>query len=96
MEAAQQISADRFFLGVTGVHETAGLTTGDAEEAAMKRALAGRASETFVLGSAEKIGSASPYRILPVDQITELIVDDGTSKTVAELAQQGVPVRIAR
>ena len=34
------MSADRFLLGVTGVHATEGLTTGDADEAAMKRALA--------------------------------------------------------
>ncbi|MBN9194808.1 MAG: DeoR/GlpR transcriptional regulator, partial [Microbacterium sp.] len=38
VEAANRISADLFFLGVTGVHPTAGLTTGDADEAAMKRA----------------------------------------------------------
>ena len=39
VEAAQGVSADVFLLGVTGVHHEAGLTTGDAEEAAMKRAL---------------------------------------------------------
>ena len=40
VEAAQRHPADLFFLGVTGVHPDAGLTTGDADEAAMKRALA--------------------------------------------------------
>ncbi|MGC8074349.1 DeoR family transcriptional regulator, partial [Salmonella enterica] len=30
VEAAQRVSADIFFLGVTGVHAEAGLTTGDA------------------------------------------------------------------
>ena len=34
----RQVTADLFFLGVTGVHPDAGLTTGDADEAAMKRA----------------------------------------------------------
>ena len=58
VEAAKQVSADAFFMGVTGVHPDAGLTTGDAEEAAMKRALAGRPGECYVLASAEKIGAA--------------------------------------
>ena len=59
VEAAQAVNADLFFLGVTGVHPDAGLTTGDADEAAMKRALSRRAADTYVLGSAEKIGAAS-------------------------------------
>ena len=36
----QAVNADLFLLGVTGVHAEAGLTTGDADEAAMKRTLA--------------------------------------------------------
>ncbi|MDQ1175458.1 DeoR/GlpR family transcriptional regulator of sugar metabolism [Microbacterium sp. SORGH_AS 421] len=75
MEAAQNISADLFFLGVTGVHPEAGLSTGDAEEAAMKRALAARAAETFVLASEEKLGAASRFGILPLDGVTGIIAD---------------------
>ncbi len=38
-----RINADLFFMGVTGVHPRAGFTTGDYEEAGIKRALtAGR------------------------------------------------------
>jgi DeoR/GlpR family transcriptional regulator of sugar metabolism len=50
-------------MGVTGVHPAAGLTTGDFEEAAIKRALAARASETVVLASASKLNAASPFVI---------------------------------
>lgn len=52
--------ADVFLLGVAGVHHHAGLTTGDADEAAMKRTLASRAADTYVLARTEKIGAASP------------------------------------
>lgn len=91
MEAALALSADRFFLGVTGIHETAGLTTGDADEAAMKRALASRAGETYVLGSAEKIGAVSPYRVLPLAEVAGVIVDaTHASPTLTALARQGV------
>jgi DeoR/GlpR family transcriptional regulator of sugar metabolism len=75
VEAAQQVSADIFFLGVTGVHPDAGLTTGDADEAAMKRVLASRAAETYVLASAEKIGAASRYQVIALSQASAIITD---------------------
>lgn len=75
VESASRVRADQFFLGVTGVHPEAGLTTGDADEAAMKRVLAGRAAETYVLGSAEKIGAASPYTVLPFEEVRGIITD---------------------
>lgn len=91
VEAANRISADLFFLGVTGVHPTAGLTTGDAEEAAMKRALASRAAETYVLGSDEKMGSASRYTVVPLDAIVGVITDKpANDPTSRELARAGV------
>ncbi|QUQ71917.1 DeoR/GlpR family DNA-binding transcription regulator [Kutzneria sp. CA-103260] len=75
VEAAQSVSADLFLLGVTGVHPDEGLTTGDAEEAAMKRALAARAADTYVLASAEKIGTASRYRVLAAREVAGIITD---------------------
>jgi DeoR/GlpR family transcriptional regulator of sugar metabolism len=74
-EAAQTVTADLFLLGVTGVHHQAGLTTGDADEAAMKRTLARRAADTYVLASAEKIGAASPFSVLPLSAVNGIITD---------------------
>ncbi|XVU23044.1 DeoR/GlpR family DNA-binding transcription regulator [Actinoplanes sp. CA-054009] len=73
--AAQLVSADLFFLGVTGVHHSAGLTTGDADEAAMKRILASRAADTYVLASAEKMGAVSPYTVIPLLSVSGVITD---------------------
>lgn len=84
VEAAQNVSADVCLLGVTGVHPEAGLTTGDAEEAAMKRALSARAAETYILASREKIGTASRYRVLSWENITGLITDADPDDTVVE------------
>ncbi|MFF8376945.1 DeoR/GlpR family DNA-binding transcription regulator [Streptomyces sp. NPDC015661] len=84
VEAAQNVSADLCLLGVTGVHPEAGLTTGDAEEAAMKRALAARAADTYVLASSEKIGTASRFRVLPWEEITGLITDAPQNDPVIE------------
>ncbi|MEV0009801.1 DeoR/GlpR family DNA-binding transcription regulator [Streptomyces sp. NPDC047973] len=93
VEAAQNVSADLCLLGVTGVHPEAGLTTGDADEAAMKRALSARAADTYILASSEKIGTASQYRVLPWEKVTGLITDaDPHDAVVGQLAALGVQV----
>jgi DeoR/GlpR family transcriptional regulator of sugar metabolism len=84
-EAARGITADLFLLGITGVHAQHGLTTGDAEEAAMKRTLAGRAADTYVLASAEKIGAVSPYTVVGLDAITAILTDASDSPALDAL-----------
>ncbi|MFD3331008.1 DeoR/GlpR family DNA-binding transcription regulator [Streptomyces sp. NPDC058701] len=93
VEAAQNVSADLCLLGVTGVHPEAGLTTGDVEEAAMKRALSARAADTYILASSEKIGTASQFRVLPWEKISGLITDAAPQDTViGQLKAIGVVV----
>ncbi|WP_448614746.1 DeoR/GlpR family DNA-binding transcription regulator [Modestobacter sp. URMC 112] len=91
LETLEGINADVFLMGVTGVHPTAGLTTGDADEAAMKRALAHRAADTYVLASAEKIGAASPFAVLPLAEVAGVVTDvPRETPTLVELAAAGV------
>lgn len=91
-EAAQTVSADLFLLGVTGVHPERGLTTGDPDEAAVKRLLAGRSAETWVLASAEKVGAASTYGVVPWDAVAGVVTDTDDDGAVGELEQRGVRV----
>ena len=91
--AAEQIAAitaDVFFMGVSGVHHQAGLTTGDAEEAAIKRAISRRCSETYVLASSEKLGTASPFRVVGFTDVTAAITDSNDSKTLRPLRKAGL------
>ncbi len=93
VEAAGVVHADVFLLGVTGVHPQAGLTTGDSDEAAMKRALARRAAETYVLASTEKIGAASRFTVLPLSEVAGVVADaEDRDPTVSELRRRGVRV----
>jgi DeoR/GlpR family transcriptional regulator of sugar metabolism len=93
VEAAQAIHADLFLLGVTGVHPQAGLTTGDGDEAAMKRALARRAADTYVLASTEKIGAASRFTVLPLADVAGVVTDaESDHPALLELVRAGVPV----
>jgi DeoR/GlpR family transcriptional regulator of sugar metabolism len=92
-EAARGISADLFLLGVTGVHPEAGLTTGDLEEAAMKRTLAGRAADTYVLASTEKLGAISPFSVLSLADVTAIVTDAAEDDpTVEAISRSGVDV----
>jgi DeoR/GlpR family transcriptional regulator of sugar metabolism len=94
IDAASRLRADLFFLGATGVHPDAGLSTGDAEEAAVKRALHERAAETVVLASAEKLMAASPFVIAPLAEVSLLAVPRATPERVTRaLRAGGVKVR---
>ena len=92
--AASRLRADLFFLGATGVHPDAGLSTGDAEEAAVKRALHERAAETVVLASPEKLMAASPFVVAALAAASLLAVPRATPARVARaLRAGGVEVR---
>ena len=61
------------------------------DEAAMKRALARRAADTYVLASAEKIGAASRFAVLTLRDVTALVTDaDPAAPAVRDLTAAGV------
>ena len=84
LEALSRIRADTYFMGVTGVHPEAGLSTGDLEEAHMKKALSRHAAETVVLASHEKLGVASAYVVMLVADMNGLVVERNTAETLLE------------
>ena len=96
IEALGHIRADTYFMGVTGVHLRAGLSTGDMEEAYVKRALAAQSAETVVLASAEKLHAASRFKIGDIASAASMVVEHDTAADfIAELAQCGVTVVVA-
>lgn len=67
------LRADLCLLGVTGLHPETGLTTGDAEEAALKRVMVAAAAETVVLATPDKLGRTSPWSIAPLERLSRLV-----------------------
>lgn len=91
LDAIRGLKADIYFMGVTAAHPTHGLTTGDMEEAATKRIISENAAATVVLLTGEKLGLASPWKIMPVCDATSLIVPRGMAPEVlAPYREQGV------
>jgi DeoR/GlpR family transcriptional regulator of sugar metabolism len=71
--AFARVQADLCLLGVTGLSPERGLTTGDDEEAQIKRRMMDSAAETLVLATPDKIGAASPWAIAPLAELATLI-----------------------
>lgn len=96
LEAAERLRADLFLMGVTGVHAEAALTTGDFEEATVKRALHRRAAETVVLASTDKLGAASPFTVAALSELATLVVPSTVSARMCkELEAAGVSLILA-
>jgi DeoR/GlpR family transcriptional regulator of sugar metabolism len=80
-------------MGVTGIHPDAGLSTGDLEEANIKRALMTASAETVVLASSEKLGGASAYVIAPIGDVATLVVSDKVpNATLAPYKKLGIAI----
>jgi DeoR/GlpR family transcriptional regulator of sugar metabolism len=93
VDAISRIRADIYFMGVTGIHPDAGLSTGDLEECHIKRALSAAAAETHVLVTMEKVNAASPYVIASLAEIDGAVVESAVPRTVvAAYKRKGLSV----
>lgn len=96
VEAIRQVRADLYFMGVCSVHPEAGLSTGDFEEACVKRALSAAAAETIVLASPEKLATASPYQVIPLDELAGLVtMANVPEEALAPYRARGISIHLA-
>lgn len=84
MRELEHIHPDLYFIGACGVDLQAGVTAVDYEEAEFKRRLAAQSKATAVVATAAKIGAMAHYRVLPIAQLTHLIVEAETADDVAQ------------
>jgi DeoR/GlpR family transcriptional regulator of sugar metabolism len=73
-EAISRLRPDLFFLGATALHPQHGATTGNAEEAAIKRLIASVSAETYLCMTDDKLDTLSPCQIVPLSALSGLIV----------------------
>ncbi|AXA92248.1 DeoR/GlpR family DNA-binding transcription regulator [Massilia sp. YMA4] len=96
LEAIGQIHTDVFFMGVCSLDPEAGITTGDYDEACMKRAISAAARSTVVLASPEKLGTAAPFAIAPLATIDRIVVSAETDEALlAPYREMGIGVTLA-
>ncbi|WP_372399939.1 DeoR/GlpR family DNA-binding transcription regulator [Azospirillum sp. HJ39] len=93
IEGISHIRADVYFMGVAGIHPEHGLTTGDREEAAIKRAISRRSAETIILASREKLGAVSACDVIGLGEVDGLVVEKSCPADVLEpYERRGVPI----
>ena len=57
------------------MHPEIGVSTGNLEEAYVKRAMIASAAEVVALASAEKLGTAASYIVGPISDLTHLVTE---------------------
>lgn len=93
IDAMASLRADWLFLGSCGLDAEVGVTAFDQGEAAVKRAMAAVSDRIAASVTAEKIGTAAPYRVLPTDRIDVLVAERNAALT--PFADRGVTLKSA-
>lgn len=91
VDAFRQVHADACVLGVCSLHPETGVTTTEHEEALTKRAMVEASAEVIALATADKLGTASPWVVGPLTDVTHLVTDAGEALT-APYAAAGLSV----
>ena len=96
IEALRAIRADILVLGVCSLHPDIGITVNDLEESYIKRAMIANAAEVVAVSSADKLGSAAPFVVGPVEELTHLITERSSPQAQLDLYRShGVEVVVA-
>ncbi len=80
VQTLANINADIAFIGAFSIDAGAGLTVPRMHGVASFRAIIDSAAHVVALATGDKLGTVSPYRVAPIDELTHLIV----SRTVPE------------
>jgi DeoR/GlpR family transcriptional regulator of sugar metabolism len=88
----ESIRADLCFLGMCSLHPEVGITVGDQEEAYVKQAMIGAATEVVGLILLGNMGTSLPYRVGPASRLTRLITDASEEDVLNPYRSQGIEV----
>jgi len=78
LREVELLRPDLYFIGACGVDLHAGITAVDFEEAEFKRRLAAHSKATAVVATAGKLGAVASFLVLPIAQLTHLVVEQDT------------------
>jgi DeoR/GlpR family transcriptional regulator of sugar metabolism len=87
------LRVDVCFLGVCSVAASVGISCAGFEEAELKRAMVRSAAEVVALVTADKLGTAAPFVIGPVDALHRIVTETSApAAALAELAAQDLSI----
>jgi DeoR/GlpR family transcriptional regulator of sugar metabolism len=92
-EALHGVRADVCLLGICSLHLDIGISVADGEEALVKRLMIAQSGEVIAVALADKLGTAMPYVVAPVRELTHLVTEHFVPDAVlAPYVQQGITV----
>ena len=77
--ALQSLHTNKAFFGADAIHPTKGLMTTDEQTNRINDIVGKNAKEIFVLADSEKFGTSSLMTYAALDEVTQIITDDGIS-----------------
>lgn len=96
VEAIARLRTDVAFVGTNGLSLAHGLSTPDADEAAVKRAVVASARRVVVLADSSKIGLEHLVRFAGLGDVDTLVTDEGVAtEDRRALTEAGVEVLVA-
>ena len=75
VEAFRSLHADVCIVGVAGIDVQAGLTALNFEESLVKRAMVEGARQVIAVATADKLGTAGPFAVVPITRVTHLVTE---------------------
>lgn len=92
-EALHGVRADVCLLGVCSLHVEIGISVAGSEEAQIKRLMIAQSGEVIAVAVAAKLGTAMPYVVGPVSELTHLVTEHFVAdEVVAAYTQLGITV----
>lgn len=96
VDALRNVRADILVLGVCSLHPEIGITVLEVEESYVKRAMIANAAEVVAVSAADKLGTAGPYVVAPVSELTYVVTDqDALPEQLVGFRTAGVEVVLA-
>ena len=93
--ALSAVRPDVLFLGVCGLHPEIGISVEDPEEREGKRAMIDGAATVVGLADHDKLGTALPFVVAPLTEVTTLVTDTADEEELAPYRALGLQVLTA-
>ncbi len=85
-ENVAQYHVNKLFSGINKIDFKVGMTSADEMHAEVKRAMIGRADESYILADHTKFGGGSLFTVCGIKEIKCIVTDSGVSREIIELA----------
>jgi DeoR/GlpR family transcriptional regulator of sugar metabolism len=75
VEALLAVRADQCFFGAWALHPEVGVTVGHVDDVPVLKAMIQASTEVVALATAEKLGTAAPFVVVPIADVTHLVTE---------------------